>query len=259
MRNLVVSVLTVAVVAGIALFAPGLLPEVLRPALTGPVAAPPAPPAASPGSAPLRQVREGEGSFRFSAVQPDDDQVPVAYPSCRPIPFVVNLEGAPDPEPDLRMVLDAAARVGEATGLRLEYRGASEDRPRWDEPDRRLDPGTLADPPPVLVSWAEESEVPQLAGDVAGIAGSVLVREDGRARYLTGEVTLDRDTFAGLRDRRDGDSVAAAITLHEMAHLVGLDHVDDPRELMYTTTTDQRDFGTGDLEGLRLLGRGPCP
>jgi hypothetical protein len=38
----------------------------------------------------------------------------------------------------------------------------------------------------------------------------------------------------------------------------GLDHVDSPRELMSDENRGQTSFGPGDLEGLRLLGHGPC-
>ena len=150
------------------------------------------------------------------------------------------------------------ARIGETTGLRLEYAGTSSARPRWGEGRVELGAGALSDPDPVLVTFADADEVPQLEGRVAGVGGSVMVERAGWRRYLTGQVTLDRDAFAELEDRPDGDTVAAAITLHEFGHLVGLDHVDDPRELMHATTTTQRDLGPGDLRGLRALGQGRC-
>ena len=43
----------------------------------------------------------------------------------------------------------------------------------------------------------------------------------------------------------------------QLGHLVGLDHVDDPTQLMYPTT-EVTDFGRGDRHGLALLGRTPC-
>ena len=46
--------------------------------------------------------------------------------------------------------------------------------------------------------------------------------------------------------------------LHEFGHVIGLDHVDSPRELMHEGNNDLTSFGPGDLEGLRLLGKGPC-
>jgi hypothetical protein len=46
--------------------------------------------------------------------------------------------------------------------------------------------------------------------------------------------------------------------MHELAHVVGLAHVDDPRELMYADNLGHQAFGPGDLTGLAALGRGRC-
>ena len=46
---------------------------------------------------------------------------------------------------------------------------------------------------------------------------------------------------------------------HEFGHLVGLDHVDDPTQLMYPSTSPAvSTFGGGDLAGLAALGSGAC-
>nr|WP_269329758.1 matrixin family metalloprotease [Kineosporia babensis] len=52
-----------------------------------------------------------------------------------------------------------------------------------------------------------------------------------------------------------------AVVLHEFGHLVGLDHVDDPAELMYRTPTARPHsdgFELGDRRGLARLSGGPC-
>ena len=41
-------------------------------------------------------------------------------------------------------------------------------------------------------------------------------------------------------------------------HVLGLDHVDSSSELMFHDNVGRTTLGLGDLEGLRLLGRGPC-
>jgi predicted Zn-dependent protease len=46
--------------------------------------------------------------------------------------------------------------------------------------------------------------------------------------------------------------------MHELGHLVGLNHVSVKTELMYPENLGQRAFGAGDREGLRQLGLGPC-
>ncbi|WP_051706866.1 matrixin family metalloprotease [Nocardioides aequoreus] len=256
LRNVLVTLLTVGVVAGLALFVPGLLPPVLRTPLSEPVGQPPPADAGGAPDTPVVRTDDG-GTYRFAAVQRGSEE-PVTYSSCEPIAVEVNVQGAPEPESALRMVLDGMDRISEATGLVLEYAGPSDRRPEWERGEFTVPQDELDDPPPVLVSFADAAEVPQLQGQVAGIAGSVVVAQGGVRRYLTGQVTLDTESFGDLAARRDGDEVAAAITLHELGHLVGLDHVDDSDELMHAVTTDQRDFGPGDREGLRRLGGGPC-
>jgi hypothetical protein len=49
--------------------------------------------------------------------------------------------------------------------------------------------------------------------------------------------------------------------LHEIGHLLGLGHVDDPAQLMYPVvrTPPMQDYQWGDREGMRLVGAGqPC-
>ncbi|WP_148076938.1 matrixin family metalloprotease [Nocardioides aurantiacus] len=246
LRNLFVTLLTVVLVGGLAVAVPTLLPAVLRPLVGG----------EDPGTA--GTAAAGPGSFAFAATQRGRPRVPVTWSSCDPVRVEVNLDGAPDPRTGLDHVRRAMSRINEATGLRLEYAGRSSARPRWDQGRVELGPGDLGDPDPVLVTFSDADEVPALEGRVAGLGGSVVVERGGWRRYLTGQVTLDREALAELQDRPDGDAVAAAITLHEFGHLVGLDHVEDPRELMHATTTTQRDLGPGDLRGLQALGRGRC-
>ena len=144
--------------------------------------------------------------------------------------------------------------VSRRTGLDLRYDGTSTERPRAPRPGWR--PGRR--PPPVLVSFATEQEVPALAGPAAGVGGSTSVRRSRLSTYVTGQVTLDIDSFDPLLDRPAFHSSARAIVMHELGHLVGLDHVRDPGELMHAQNRDQTDFGPGDLRGLALLGKGPC-
>ena len=49
-----------------------------------------------------------------------------------------------------------------------------------------------------------------------------------------------------------------AIVDHEFGHLVGLDHVTDPGELMAEVNLGRTSYGPGDLEGLARLGAIPC-
>ena len=190
----------------------------------------------------------GRGSFAFTKTQPGGGE-PVGYSPCRVIKVEVNPAGAPA---DYDELVDTAIRhTHDATGLAFERVGLTEDR------DVRTSGLPLARHAPVLVMWADENEVPDLAGRIAGIGGSAAVESDtGRWRYVTGRVVLDKDAFAGFRPSEQ--SLAQAIVDHEFGHLVGLAHVDDPGELMYSDNIGRTTYGPGDREGLARLGGIAC-
>ena len=59
--------------------------------------------------------------------------------------------------------------------------------------------------------------------------------------------------------RPRGNKIVEAVVLHELAHVVGLNHVTSPSNLMNTELEPGvTDFAAGDLTGLAALGRGTC-
>ena len=200
------------------------------------------------GTAP--NAPRGVGSYRFSMTQPGSDE-PVGYDPCEPIRVVHNPQNAPANAQEL---LETAIRhTEEATGLRFELAGTSDQRnflERYAGFTRRSEP--------VLVGWATGEEVPELAGDVAGLGGSTALELRGRMEYVTGTVVLDQEVFDDLDDDPEAQAVAQGIVDHEFGHLVGLNHVDDPRELMHQEQAGVTSYGPGDLEGLARLGSIRC-
>lgn len=193
------------------------------------------------------------GHYSFEKVQPGT-HVPVSYDPCHSLHVVLNPAGGPSNAQDL--LLQAIAKVSAASGLPIVYDGVSASRPNWTGSNVSVVPGPA---PPVLVAFADDHEVPRLAGDVAGIGGSAAMpMGNGQERYVTGQVSLDKGTFADLHGRRNGDLEARAIIMHELGHVVGLGHVDDSNELMYRKNVGLVDFGPGDLRGLKVLGHGSC-
>jgi hypothetical protein len=191
----------------------------------------------------------GDG-FTFAATQPGSEQ-PVTWDRCDDIRYVVNPAGAPADQRQL--VSDAVADIEAASGLGFRYDGTTDDR-------RFSDRASLLGPaPPVLVGWATSDEVSDLAGEVAGVGGAEATRTGpDELSYVTGMVVLDRDTFAAMAGRPDGTDLQRAVIEHELAHVVGLGHVDDTGELMYPETTRRTELGPGDRNGLEILGEGPC-
>jgi hypothetical protein len=243
-NSLIAAFLTVGVLGAVVMLDPGGVATSTR-ALLGLDPAP-------PYQVPL--LDPGEGSYTYMRTQPGSDQ-PVTWDPCRKIRVVVNPEGAPRSWES--MVETAIDHVSGPSGLRFDLVGETDERPSPDRPARDPDRygGGWA---PVLDSWADEDEVPGLAGDVAGLGGGTSITELGRSRYVTGTVTLDRDAFAGISARPDAGSAGQAIVDHEFGHLVGLGHVDDSGELMSEQNRGRTTWGPGDLAGLSRLGRGRC-
>ncbi|QSR25390.1 hypothetical protein CFH99_07100 [Nocardioides aromaticivorans] len=196
------------------------------------------------------------GVHAFLQTQPGHPRQPVAWDPCREIRYEVNPDGAPgDADDAVAFVQDAVEEVSALTGLQFDYVGETDRRPSW---EASLVPRGRSEP--VLVAWADEDEVDELSGDVAGVGGAVSQQAPagGWRRYVTGQVTLDSDVYEQLDDERDGEARGRAILLHELGHLVGLDHVDSPAELMFADEVGLLDFGTGDRNGLVRLGKGQC-
>jgi hypothetical protein len=201
------------------------------------------------GTAP--EVAHGGGSFGFMQTQPGSSE-PVAYDPCRPIEYVVNPAAAPvGAEGLLESAID---EISASTGLAFRSTGTTERLPQ-----EGARPGaTRRDP--VLIAWTSPEVVPALAGTVAGIGGSQSLPDDfsGELYYVTGMVALDAPQAEGILSRPNGRGQLRAIMLHELGHLVGLAHVDDQQELMYSENVGRLDLGPGDREGLATLGSGRC-
>lgn len=199
--------------------------------------------------------RTGSTAYRFATLQ-DGTQTPVTYDPCRPIHYVIRPDGAPaDGE---ALIHRAVAQVGAATGLRFVSDGLTTEAPTADraayQPDRYGNRWA-----PVLVAWVTASENPAFTVDIAGLAGSVRISwGDHPARYVTGVVQLDATKLAATLASPAGPRAAENVILHELGHLVGLAHVDDPGQLMFPRAADTPGYSAGDLAGLARLGSGDC-
>lgn len=193
--------------------------------------------------------------FRYSQHQADR-VAPTTWSPCRAIHYVVRAAHAP--AGGASMLRDAFSRLSAATGLTFVSDGATDEGPVEDRP--AYQPDTYGDRwAPVLIAWATKAEVPDFGVDIIGEAGPVTMSTPGGAStYVTGVVFLDAATMseavrAGLSKQME------AVVLHELGHLVGLAHVDDPQQLMFPRAqTKVATYGAGDLAGLAALGRGAC-
>lgn len=206
--------------------------------------------------------RTGTGGYLLLG---GDARHPVAYDPCRPIHYVVRHAGEPaEATAGLR---EAVAAVSAATGLRFVADGDTLEPPSDDrEPYQPQRYGKRW--APVLIAFTDPSRTAELKGDVIGAAGSVRVEAGSEgtrlsaAVYVTGQVRLDLPQLLGdareQRPGRDLRSLTRLVAQHELAHLVGLNHVEDEQQLMFAELRKQTGFAAGDLRGLAVLGRGAC-
>lgn len=191
----------------------------------------------------------GVGTFSFTAEQVTTDE-PVAYDPCRPIAWAIHDELAP-PGTD-EIVEEAVDEVARATGLVFVREEAAGDA---DYHSVTAKDGRS----PVIIDWSTPDEVRSLIGPTSGVGGSAFLTDSSGERvYVTGAVALDTPYFRRILAGPDGKTLARAIIMHELGHVVGLDHVRDENELMFGEGITRHDLGPGDLEGLARLGAGRC-
>jgi hypothetical protein len=212
--------------------------------------------ASSPlGSPPPVDGRPSD-NFSFAATQADGAS-PVTWSPCRPIHYVVRVLHQP-PGGD-RAVDRAFGAVSAATGLTFVDDGPTDEGPS--DPRAPYQPDRYGDRwAPVLVAWATPDEVPDFGVDIAGEAGATrLTTPDGDIAYVSGVVFLDPAKYIQSA-AQSSPAVADAVILHELGHLVGLAHVNDPNQVMWPrgNATGLTAFQPGDRAGLSALGRGAC-
>lgn len=198
---------------------------------------------------PAPPIEELGGIFAFTLTQQGSDE-PVGWDPCQPIRYRVNPDNGPDGGSEL--IERAIARASAATGLAFEDEGATNKRPFT----AQFVP--IGTDQPVIIGWGSPDEFPDLAGDIAGLGGGAAEEGVlGRSYYVTGGVALDTDVFTSA-EVAGRPQTMEAIVLHEIAHVIGLDHVNEPTELMAATNNGQIELGPGDREGLARLGSLPC-
>lgn len=184
----------------------------------------------------------GSGGEGYSFLATTAGGAPLTWGCEARVEVVVNPEGAPRGYADL--VASAVATVDEASSFQVVLVGETDDR---DFLDRGRGP--------VLLGWADEQEVPQLAGTTAGVGGASYVRgPGGGGRAVGGMVVLDRELPRGWLGGVDEE----VVVVHELLHVLGLGHTDDRDQLMAAQHTGQSGLGEGDLAGIAALEEAAC-
>ncbi len=196
---------------------------------------------------------QGASTDGYTVWDRNDDGQPVRWDPCRPVEFVIAPDGWPvGTRTDLELSMD---RLAAASGLELSIVGETDERPSGTrlpyQPERYGERWA-----PVLVAWSRPGESGLGLRDVdRGLAAPVAVGADGDRSLVSGQVVFNAerdDLEPGAADRATS---WRSTMLHELAHLLGLGHVQDEDELMSTFPGEGPvELGPGDRRGLAAVG-----
>ncbi len=196
------------------------------------------------------QQRGRSDEFTFMATRGSD---PIRWNPCAPIHYVVNLGSAP--AGSLQDVQAAALELSNDTGIVFVYDGLTDEVPELGrdpyQPDRYGDRWA-----PVLIGWVDPNtssfNFEPGGREAAGIAGP-LTPGALQDIYVSGVVAIN--TADPNPPGFGSPGAQGPVLLHELAHVLGLGHIKVQGELMEPSGGGMTDFGPGDREGLRELGR----
>lgn len=190
----------------------------------------------------------GKGSYAFIRTTPGGE--PIGWDHCTAIRYQVNPQGAPD---NWREIVDGAFdEIAETSGFVFLDAGETANRTLAGT----YNPGSSRGEP-VLVIWSSQGRLHGLQGDTVGLGGGAMLEVKGLPRLVTGVIALDAESHSRTYDAMP-TRTQQLILMHEIGHVLGLDHVDDDRQLMHASYVGQKGLGEGDIAGLRALHEIPC-
>ena len=176
-------------------------------------------------------------SYDFQFVSKSGE--PGRWDPCVPIQWRLYKPGAP--KGVLALLKKDFNKVSAITGLVFEYKGYA---PRS---------AVKAEQPGITIAFMPRSSMLVVDG-VPNASGSTSLSgvetASGRVVYTGATVTFLRSRFSPRRKV----SVWEPLILHELAHAVGLGHVEDATQTMYPYERSYREFQPGDIAGLKRLG-----
>lgn len=224
----------------------------------------------------LRPAVEAVATDEQFAFLEQSTDAPVRWSPCRAIHVVINPGSIPRAfEAKTLLLLE---ELSDATGLVFVYDGFTAERVDIDRVDYQPETygGRWA---PVLIGFGELDEH---GVDFLGLAqnhrrSSTELEDawqgwdtlddvgfdvthgaayDDALGYVSGTIVLDPSVLD--LEPVAGEMAWTSVLRHELGHLVGLDHVEDPMQIMHAWQSGIRTYGDGDRAGLAVLGAGAC-
>lgn len=224
--------LIVAAVAGYVWVqgSPGREPSTAKPAVAAPLPGPAADPA----------------GFKFLQVDAKT-AAPIRFNPCQTVQYVVNPDGAP--AGGLTAVNQAIGAISQATGIQFASAGITSETGGAERPNYQPSYGqTWA---PVLIAWKHLGKADGADHGFAGVGGpQAPVLAGTTYEYVSGFVLMNADDPVPA-------NLLRPILMHELGHVMGLDHVSLPQDIMDPagTVTPNQTWGPGDLAGLQKVGK----
>ncbi len=179
------------------------------------------------------------------------DGLPKRQNTCAPLTYVINPRWFS--EAGLEDLQNAIQIAEQATGIDFRFEGFTDEPPSFPRPS--VDTIRYGNrPSPVLFAAATGDHAIEYNGNVVGFAGPAV---SGNT-YAGGQVTVRRDVASIYETGYGPGSTLGKIALHEIAHMLGLNHVSDPNQLMYPNVQQvPMQYAAGDLQGLSYVGAAP--
>jgi len=207
-------------------------------------------------------VAADDGSFRLLTKPTESGPVVIRWNPCQDaITYKVNTTHARETRRGVaaarararKEVVSAMDKVSAASGLPLTYTGTTRQIPTGDDWWQKQDQESE-----IVVAFVSRAagHSTLLSGGSWGEGGQVY-KYDG-ATVVTGRgfAVFDRDKARRLAAGFGPGTTRGNLILHELGHVMGLDHVRDARQLMNPAITSRspNGFAAGDRAGLAELG-----
>ncbi len=192
---------------------------------------------------------------------PDGRTVVLRWNPCQVITFRLNVAALPATRRSAvaAEIRTAVTRLGSATGVRYSYRGTTTTVPRTSNVTRQGSELIVAVTTPSATDFG-------IGNGVLGYGGyrywqwtttAANGRRTSDAAIARGWVVLDSAGLMRLTPGFGAGNTRGNVVLHELAHVAGLNHISDTRQLLHPTlsASSPNGYAPGDRTGLRKVGR----